>query len=184
MTDDFFADDEAPVPDDSELNKVRWLAQTLKEFNERVSVMESDLNELKKDRDNVALEQLPDAMQELGLKDFTLTDGSKVSVGDVIYGSLPKDDAKRTAAIDWLKANGGEGIIKDAIFISLDKGDVELASKILDAAKDFGANPELKEDVNHNTLKAFTREQATKGVDVPYQELGLWRCWKADIKKG
>jgi hypothetical protein len=184
MTDDFFADDEAPVPDDAELYKIRLHAELLKELNESISMAENNLSELKKERDKIALELLPDAMQELGLKSFELSDGSKISVADVIYGSLPKDNARRLAAIAWLKANGGEGIIKDLIFISLDKGDIEIATKILDAARTYGADPELKEDVNHNTLKAFTREQATKGVDVPYQDLGLWRGWKADIKKG
>ena len=47
------------------------------------------LKQKKQDLDKLATQDLPDLMQELNIKNFTLNNGAKVLVDDVLSGSIP-----------------------------------------------------------------------------------------------
>lgn len=182
MTDDSFYEDQQVATDD-ELSEVGRLCEKMAEMEEKVKIQEELLKESKKEYFRIATELLPEAMAAARVSEFSTVDGLKVSVGDTVSGSLPKDIEKRAKALTWLKQNGAEGIIKDSIAIELDKGQLEIAHKIMAEAEGLGAAPILREDVNHMSLKAFAREQFNGGIDVPFEDLGLWHGKMAKIKR-
>jgi hypothetical protein len=184
MTDsDLFFEDQEEVLTDDELQRISSTAVALELLEQEISVAEEHLKELKAQHRKISTETLPELMDSVRMQDFTTSDGISVSVSDQVSGSLPKDMSKREAALQWLKDNGGDGLVKDSISVNLDKGQVELANDLMVELANWGVDPERKEDVNHMSLKAFAREQFGAGVDVPFETLGLWRGRVTKLKR-
>jgi hypothetical protein len=183
MTDADFFEDSQDVVEDEDLDKIGSLGRQLEELDQEIAVAEEALKALKKKHLKIATETLPELMDSVQLLDFTTADGVQIKVTDNVQGSLPKDMTKREAALNWLKKNGAEGLIKDSITVEFDKGKAALAHDIMVEFTTWGVDPELKEDVNHMSLKAFAREQFGAGVDVPFEALGLWRGRITKVKR-
>jgi hypothetical protein len=115
---------------------------------------------------------LPDALRNLGLKDYTLMSGAKVSLVDVVAASIT--DKNKKGAHDWLRAHGHGDIIKNHVVVSFGKGEDSYANNLLQELVDkrdadlikFG-DIEQKEAVHASTLKAFVKSQLAQGTEFP-----------------
>lgn len=135
----------------------------------------------------ITVDQLPDLITASGAKDFTTIKGVKVDVKDMISASLPKDPAKRDAALKWLTAHDGAGLIKQEISLSFGKGQLPMADKlqkllIKNGYTEFSAET----GVHPQTLAAFIREGVKTGQRLPLETLGayLWTEAKIKVPKG
>lgn len=136
--------------------------------------------------------ELPNAMAEAGMKDFTLTDGSKISVERVYAASVKVEN--KPSAFAWMREHGHDALIKTEVKVPLGKGAYESAEEIISllSAQFPDYNPELDESVHWQTLRAFVKEQveaeeraALEGdaVDTPLPRelLGVYIIDKAKI---
>ncbi len=157
---------DAHVPTNEELGSVSTLAREQQRLELEVTGAEKWLDRLKKDLANVAEIKLPDAMAAVGMSEFTLEDGYKVTVAPDYYANIPSADSdkpelleRREAAFTWLRNNGHEALIKSKIVVEAGKGENEKAAAAIAALNEAGIDYENTEAVHYSTLKAFVREQ-------------------------
>ena len=120
MLEDMLADSQN-LPSDQGLSKVSRLAEELIDKEEEVKEAEARLKILKEQARDIAERQLPDAMAEVGMAKFVLTDGSEVTVKP--YYSAKIGDDKRDECFNWLQDHGHEALIKDEVSITFNKGE-------------------------------------------------------------
>lgn len=180
----------APPPDDSALAKVAQLANQQLLIECQITELEEALKAKQADLRAVREGTLPLAMTEVGLTEFRLVGGGKVTVKDFIGASIKEEN--RDAANDWLEAKGHGDLIKRTITISFDRKDEAWAKKFL---RDLSQRKRplaysLKRAVNHNTLGAFVREQfklakqegTSPDTKLDRNLLGVFELRYADVK--
>ena|SRR6218665_681905 len=157
-------------------------AEEMAELKDTIESIEATLSELNKQYNYIAQEVIPNMLDELGLKTFELKDGSKITVKDFISGSLPKDEQGFGQAVDWLKDNDLESILKTDVSMKFGKGEDNYAKNAIALLEQNGYAVDTKYGVHPQTLYASLRELQKHGVVVPFEMLGLYAGKKADIK--
>jgi hypothetical protein len=156
----------AAPPSVDALNALVEQAELLRDLERRAAAKVDEAQELTKQARKLREEVLPQLMDSLELRDFTLTDGTKVERGEEVFASISKENAD--AACSWLEEHGASAIVKTQITVLIDKGDMKLATKarkLLEKAK----IPYLESRTVHPaTLKSYVKEvlQAAK-VTLP-----------------
>lgn len=174
-------DDAGPTPE--QLAEIMKEAKRLSELTAEVAAIESQLEERKKELNTLQFGKLPELVAAAGMgNEIPLGDGKVVKIDLVYRGSLPKDE-KREPALQWLKQNGHDPIIKDTITAELGKGQGNIAGEIMGYLEKLEIPAERKEDVNHMTLCALCRDLESKGKDVPLELLGVWSGSQAKVKQ-
>ncbi len=125
---------------------------------------------------------LPEMMQKVGLTSVTLLDGTKLEVGDEVYASIP--EASQPQTLHWMRTNNFGPIIKNQVSLSFGKGEDDKASYAYAQLVASGFEPERKEFVHPQTLKAFVKEQDKKGKPVPDNLFSVHRTKKIKVKLG
>lgn len=172
----------APKQDEASIENLVKQAEEMAELKDNIESLQGTLDELTKQYNYIAQEVIPNMLDELGLKTFELKDGSKITVKDFISGSLPKDEERFNQAVEWLKDNDLESILKTDVSIKFGKGEDNFAKNALALLKENGYDPETKYGVHPQTLYASIRELQKDGIVVPFEMLGLYAGKKADIK--
>ena len=167
---------------DTDLNKVAGFVRQQLALETRVAELEEELKRTKKDLETISGEVLPAALQEFGLTELTMSDGSKVSVQSVISASISKE--RQADAHEWLRNHGHGDLIKNTVSLTFGRGEDEKAADLIRELDAKGFDPEQKEAVHPSTLKAFVKEQIEKGNEFPSETFGLFIGQKTVIKKG
>lgn len=166
---------EATAPSSSASLKLATdLAEQAQALEADVEALEEALKVKKAELHHIRHKQLPDAMVQLGLNTFSLTNGTKVEIEDFVSGSLPKDAVKREKALATLKEAGGDGIIKDDLTIAFTKSQHNEALSLLAELEDKGYAVALESSVHPQTLMAFVREQLRDGKKIDYEAIGCF----------
>lgn len=149
------------------LGEVSALAMALCEAEDAVEEAELRLKVLKERERKLREEDLPSAMEEVGLKKLTLANGAAISVALEVYVSVPEH--RKAAAYSWLEEHGFGGLIKTSLISSFGREEEEqermraVAEMLAESDVRFSA----KQEVNAQTLKAWLKEQLALGTEVP-----------------
>ena len=162
------------------LGGIAILARKIRTAQQEVEEIEKDLKSRKKDLLKLTDEELPSAMQELGLSSFSLDDGSTVDVKPTYGASILV--ANRPLAYDWLRENGYDDIIKNVVSCEFGRGEDGKASDFKAFASKQGFPADQSESVHSGTLKAFVRERVEAGDDFPMELFGAYIGQRAIIK--
>ena len=138
----------------SDLKVIQELGEQLAALHKKKHLQEYELQDTK---DSIsALEEidLPALMDEIGVTDLTLACGGKISCKDLIFTRL-KDPA---TAFAWLREHQGDGIIKNEIKVTLNRGEDDRADMIKADLTTRGVAFEHKETIHASTLKAYVTE--------------------------
>ena len=171
----------ANIPQDAELSKIGSLISDLHQKQEKYSKEETALKPLKQEIQHMETRVIPDLMNELGVAEFTNTDGVKVEVKQFVSASIPKNRVEE--AHQWLKDNGHGDLIKHLVSVDVGKKSTD-ADHAIKALSELGLAPTDKESVHSQTLKAFVRAQVESGEPLPLELFGAFLGQKATIKKG
>lgn len=166
---------------DDVLQKISTVGNRLQYAESEVNRLEEELKQAKIQHRQIAEEELPLLMQEYGMQDFTLTDGTHIEVKKVYSASIPRD--KKEEAFAWLVENNHGDLIKTQVSANFVRGEEEKATIFM---KDLEANNyqvSSKKWVEPMTLKAWARNETERGVDVPQNLFGLYIVDKAKITR-
>lgn len=177
MSEMFF---EAPSVSDDDLATISALAQKQVREQAAVAKLENDLEAAKLRLKKVQEEELPAAMQEIGMSEFKLSDGTKVSIKNDVYCTIPKDDGGR--ALNWLRGHNFGGLIKNQVIAEFGKGEDENALEVVQTLANMGVHAEQKQTVHPQTLKAFVKEQMEKGNELPLDYFNAFTVAKAKVE--
>ena len=166
---------------DGELTIVSDLANKQLKLATEVSELEADLKAKKEELRLTSGQELPDAMQQAGLTQITLSSGEKIAINEFYNAHISK--ANQEKAYEWLVTNGHEGLIKNEVLLKFGREETEVVDQTVSALQSRGLSPEVRQSVHPSTLKAFVKEQITTGNDIPTEPFGIYIGTKATIKK-
>ncbi|OUV26611.1 MAG: hypothetical protein CBC57_01910 [Euryarchaeota archaeon TMED97] len=166
---------------DGELTIVSDLANKQLKLATEVSELEADLKAKKEELRLTSEQELPDAMQQAGLTQITLSSGEKIAINEFYNAHISK--ANQEKAYEWLVTNGHEGLIKNEVLLKFGREETEVVDQTVSALQSRGLSPEVRQSVHPSTLKAFVKEQITTGNDIPTEPFGIYIGTKATIKK-
>lgn len=165
---------------DTPLIRLRKMADVLKEYQARTLAAADALSKAQAAQSKIELEDMPELMTELGMKEFTLDDGFKIKIESDLKCGITADN--KEAAHNWLKDRNFGGLIKVKLEQEYDKGEIEAAEanavKILELT---GKVAVVNETIHAGTLKAFLKEQREKGANLPADLFGIHPFNKAKI---
>jgi len=161
------------------LAEVSSLCSALTEQRRKVDEIEEELSTVKEFVRRLEEEDIPLAMQELGVDELKLVTGEKVSIKHDVYASLTSES--KPAAYDWLEAHGFGGLIKTNVSVEFGKGQIEGAESLAEDLQSRGLPVSLGRDVHAQTLKAFLREQLANGSNIPLELFNARPISKAKI---
>lgn len=168
--------------DEASLQNLVKQAEDMADLKIVIEELEANLSDLNKQYNYISQEVIPNMLDELGLKTFELKDGSKITVKDFMSGSLPKEETRFAQAVDWLKENDLESILKTDVSMKFGKGEEDSVKNVLDILRHRGYDPESKYGVHPQTLYSSLRELQKNGIVIPFEMLGIYAGKKADIK--
>jgi hypothetical protein len=166
---------------EGELDAVARLATEAGVLQEEISVMEGLLKDKKKALLAITDGQLPDALEQMGLEKFTLTDGSEIAT-KVFYGaSIPSD--RRDEAYEWLRDHEFGDLVKNNVTVTFGRGEDETAKEFIELCGAQGFSPNQSEKVEPMVLKAWLRERVEAGDPIPLDLFGAYISNRATIKR-
>lgn len=163
------------------VDDISRLAKALVDADEEVDKREQALKDAKESARVLREETIPSAMQELELTEVVLSTGQSLKVQQEVYASIPANN--KMAAYEWLDDNGFGGLIKIEVDAQFGKGEQEAAKALLEELRNRGLQVTADQSVHASTLKAFLKEQITKGNPVPLDLFGARPVWVAKISK-
>lgn len=175
-----YSDSDGEVTGEGDLAAISGLANqqlALERLIEKATLALAVLGERHRE---ISQEKLPDAMDAAGVKDFTLTDGSKITVRPSIQTSILADE--KAGAFKWLHKNGHGSIIKHEVSVSFKRDEGDKAEEAVTALQKAGFEPTDKEDVHYQTLQAWGRKEAEEGKRPPKEFFNSFELNIAKIK--
>jgi hypothetical protein len=184
----------APKPEQLQIisvyaNKAIDLKRTILATEQYLETLNNELEEIEE-------KKIPDALKAVGMRQFEMEDGSRISIkpkfeGGVIEGTDKKGNQaelleRRQKQLEWIIANGGQDLIKDEIKIKYGRSSFEEAKKTKELLKEQNIGFENRESVHAGSLGAWVKELIIdEGKIIPGEELNAlgWRFfYKAEIK--
>jgi hypothetical protein len=167
--------------DQAGLQTVAEIARKIRDEEEYISSLESDLKKAKKGLLKLTDEDLPTMLTEIGLSSMKLDDGSEVSVKQTYGASILVDN--RPAAYEWLREKGYDDIIKNTVACQFGRGEDDKAASFKAIAEKEGHYAEQKTEIHPQTLRAFVKERVENGDDFPMELFGAYVGQRAVIKR-
>ena len=167
--------------DQAGLQTVAEIARKIRDEEEYISSLESDLKKAKKGLLKLTDEDLPTMLTEIGLSSMKLDDGSEVSVKQTYGASILVDN--RPAAYEWLREKGYDDIIKNTVACQFGRGEDDKAASFKAFAEKEGHYAEQKTEIHPQTLRAFVKERVENGDDFPMELFGAYVGQRAVIKR-
>ena len=168
---------------DDDLSGLSKLIQRQLNLDSEIENMEETMKEMKRERDILSQETIPTKMQELGINETTMKDGSKVTVKEGFHCRIPK--AKEEEALQYLKDEGLGDIIKNQVSTSFGTGEDNMAGDLAGYIEsNFGITPDVKKSVHPSTLKATLKKRHEEGLTDPDDLFGIFIRPETKITKG
>lgn len=152
----------------AQLQEIVALARRQIQIEETIADISTSLKDLNDMLTRIQMEDLPAAMAEAGLKEFTLDTGEEIIIRPDFAVTL--EERNKPAAFDWLEEHGFGSLIKTVVTTEFGKGELAKAQKLLIVLTGKKLNTSLKRDVHWQTLKAFIKEQDEQKDKVPKKD--------------
>lgn len=173
---------EEPAPEDK-LERIKFFGEKQRKLVKQLADLENQVSLTKEALRRIVEQDLPEAMDEVNMTSFKLDDGTEIKVKPFYSASIPED--RKDEAFEWMKDNDFDGMIKAEIKVSFGKGEFEIAQSFLQFIRGFNEkaiDPEYKESVHWQTLRAFVKEQIEGGKPLPLDMFGVFVGRKAELK--
>jgi hypothetical protein len=167
--------------DNEDLSTLTGFADAIIKQDAFVKELEEKFKEEKKKLLKMTDEDLPALMTEANSLEFTLTDGSKVTIKPQYGASIRVDN--RPAAYEWLREHGYDDIIKNTISCQFGRGEDDQASSFKAFAEKEGYIPNQTEKIEPMSLRGWIKERVEKGEEFPMELFGAYVGQRAVITK-
>jgi hypothetical protein len=175
------APDKLDTLDSGKLDGVARLAAEAANLERQISDAEQLLKDKKQALHQITDEQLPEALEEMGLQKFTLTDGAEISVKPLYAASIPRD--RKDEAFQWLRDHEFGDLVKNNVTVTFGRGEDDIAKEFVGLCGSQGFTPSQLEKVEPMTLKAWLRERVEAGDPIPLDLFGAFISQRATIKR-
>jgi len=163
------------------LDELAMLARKMGEYKQNIDDCKDRVAEAEEKLRVLKEETIPNIMTEIGVTSIQLDSGEIIEIKQEVYAQPRKED--KPLICEWLNDNGFGGLIKVMVAIQFGKGDQEEAVNLFQELNAEYSGVLLTEDIHPQTLKAFLREQITKGKNIPLDLFGAKPVMEAKLKK-
>ena len=170
-------DADKAIPNDDKLRKLSDLCADQINTEDEILSLENKLAAAKERLKSYSEFYIPELMSEVGIREFKLSNGLKVSVKPYFAGKITDENAEE--AYQWLESHGYADIIKGELIVQFRRS--ENVDEIEELAHQLGFETKDKLGVHHQTLSAFIKEQVTEGHEIPRDLLGVHTGFKTKI---
>ena len=170
------------APSEGQLGNISTWASKALELQAEIDIVEAHLKELNRDLQQIEEVELPKALLAANMLEFTMMNGGKITIKDVIQGGFTKDPNKRQFIFDWVIKEGGEEIIKDHFEVDFTRGSYDDAVALRKLLQEHHVNFDEFENIHTGMLYAFFREKIREGKLPPFDKMDLRYFKKAEIK--
>ncbi len=161
--------------------EIAKLANAQYEKSCEIEKLEDALEKAKEEFRKLAEEKLPPKMEELGIQEYTTTEGIHVKVKEEIRGGLPEE--KRAQGFKWLEDKGHEALIKSEVVVAFPRKELDKAKKLVEDLRKDDFIVSLERSVHFQTMQAFIKEQMLEGKDIPLDIFKVFRQRVAKVEK-
>lgn len=169
---------EAPTAD--ALASLSTAAIDLYKAQLEVARLEGELKAAQKKVEDIETHVLPDLMDEAGLKEIALKNGTSLTVEPIL--TIGSGKGKDAAVLKWLTDTGNSGLIKRIVAVALGQKADEREKALLAELKEEGYTDVVAiAEVNAQTLKAHVRKLLEAGKEVDMDMLGAREFKRAKI---
>jgi hypothetical protein len=185
------------APASNELGAITEAADRVLGLEDEIKALENQLKEKGQALRKMTEQELPDLMQELNVKDFTLTNGAKIALVNIVSASIPSSGAINRAKGDikeelldrqkrcfgWLRKNHGGPLIVSNVEVPFGKHEDQKCSEFKKKLRKEKVFYKSSTSVHPQVLKAFLRECLEKGINVPAEDFRLYTGQKVQIRR-
>ncbi len=189
-------DDVAPAS--NSLGAITDMGQKMYDLLKEIKELEDLLKKKKWDFTNLAEHELPDLMQELNCKDFTLSNGTKCEIKEILSGSIPSNGAiekakgddkldlemRQKQCLDWLRDNNHGDLIKSNVTVPFSKTEDKKCNEFVNELREKNIFYNRAVGVHHGQLNALLKERVEDGKEIPYDLFKVFTGRKAIFVKG
>lgn len=172
------ADAKMPVPKDK-LDRARNMARQQRDLKRELTDAEAKVSSLKARIGDISRRELPDLLEEVGLKALSLEGDGDMPDYDLelqpfYHANIAADweDERKQAAFDWLDENDHGDLIKAVVTVELARGENDARKRLEETLHELGMEFRSELTVPWNTLTAFVKEQIENGEALPLELLG------------
>ena len=166
---------------DNSLESIADLCTRQIKLEQEIQKLEDEVSWKKGKLREISYELIPEALAERNLSELKLSDGSAVTVKKVYGASITK--GKEGEALQWLRENGFEDLIKNDVTVSFGRGEDNKAGDFRGLAEAQGFMPSQRMAVHPSTLRAFYRERVEAGQDLPPDIFNTFSGQQTKIKR-
>jgi hypothetical protein len=188
-------DDVAPAS--NELGAIADMAQQMYDLQTEIIQDKESLKQKEQDLKKLAEQNLPDLMQELNIKDFTLNNGAKIKVDDIVSASIPSTgsieradghermelEMRQQQCFDWLRANGGGELIKNNVEVQFGRSEDDECNDFTDELRSRKLFYKRAVGVHPAQLNAFVKERISDGKSIPHDLFKTYTGRRAKIRR-
>ena len=171
MPNDYSAFEADVAPTGVELSQVVSLIHELEEAEELLAICQEEFKRIQERVRALSQHEIPTLMTEIGMSEFRMEDGRKVTVGSKVRCSIPK--ANYAEAMRWLDEAGHGGLIKRTITVGFGRDSEDSAHEL---AEKLAEEYDVKEGqkVEPMTMTAHIRQQLKDGEAFPMELFGAY----------
>lgn len=145
-----------------------------------VARLEGELKAAQKKVEDIETHVIPDLMDEAGLAEIALKNGTKLKVEPVL--TIGSGKGKDAAVLKWITETGHSGLIKRSVSVSLGtKADEKEAALLAELKAEGFEDVSALAEVNAQTLKAHVKKLLEAGKEVDMDLLGAREFKRAKI---
>jgi hypothetical protein len=167
-------------PTEDQLVRLSNLVHNQLELESQIKTLEHTMKNFQAQLRQVSEVDIPNLLDETGLSEVKLRDGTKVVVREDLRVSTTGKN--RDVINRWLTEIGCEDLIRDEVVASFNRGEGERAEELLRHLTLLGVLSDRKRYVNPQSFAALLREMRDKGEDVPLERLGVFVQRRAQLK--
>lgn len=169
---DYSGHDDGPGVNESDiLGRISKLADKMHQLDRDVAEAELKVKKLQAQHDQIAIEQLPDLFEQVGMAELKTRSGLPLKLKNKVHTNISKD--RKATAIAWLDENGQGGMVKRSVIIDFDKTQTEKVLRLLRLIGKGWPNHRTELDVHSATVKAFVTRQLAEGKKIPFDVFGI-----------
>jgi len=165
---------------DERIKAITDKAKEMKDLDIEIEKLREALAVKEKNFNYISEVELPEMMGDIGLSQFVLTDGTKLSVSPVLKVSVPK--YKMNDANKWLVENQYDGMVKTSLEFPRSVPDYAI-NQIIQFILSQGYYCETERKIHWQTLNKWAREMELEGEVIPEDIFNVFRSNKTVIER-
>lgn len=168
--------DLASLPKEEKLSALAKLASEQRSLENEIADMEEQLKARKEALAAVSEYKIPELMNEIGVTEFRLSNGLRVSVKPFYSGKITDPEA-----YEWLESNNFGDLIKTDLIFSHRANESEFYQDLIKLAEELSLEYKRKTAVHPMTLNAFIKERILAGDKFPRELFNVYTGFKTKI---